>query len=168
MGESIIAYLSAGSNLGDRKINLERGIRALLDGGVSIRHISPVFETEPVGFREQPWFLNIALGVETQLSPDELLSGCLKIEADLGRVRTIAGGPRTLDLDILLYGNLVIDKPGLRVPHPRMALRRFVLAPLACIAPGIVHPELGRNISELLTTCKDPSKVVLHSSLAWP
>jgi 2-amino-4-hydroxy-6-hydroxymethyldihydropteridine diphosphokinase len=167
MAESAVAYLSAGSNLGERQANLERGVRALLDAGLVIRQVSPVFETEPVGFHEQPWFLNIALELETDLSPDQLLSCCLAGEAGLGRVRTIAGGPRTLDLDILLYGNLIIDRPGLRIPHPRMSRRRFVLEPLACIAPGMVHPESGLSISALLAACTDPSRVVFHSHLAW-
>ena len=168
MAETAVAHLSAGSNLGDRKGNLARGMSALLGSGLRVRRVSPVFETEPVGLREQPWFLNVALEIETHLPPDELLSACLEIEAGLGRVRTIIGGPRTLDLDILLYGDLIIDKPGLRIPHPRMALRRFVLEPLACIAPYTVHPVLGETISGLLTICTDLSRVVLHSNLDWP
>jgi 2-amino-4-hydroxy-6-hydroxymethyldihydropteridine diphosphokinase len=168
MVESVIAYMSAGSNLGDRLGNLERGLRALLKAGLDVRQVSPVFETEPVGFREQPWFLNIALEVGTRLSPDGLLAVCLEIESGLGRVRLVPGGPRTLDLDILLYDNLLVDRPGLRIPHPRMAQRRFVLEPLARIASGVTHPELGLTVAALLASCTDSSRVVFSSNLAWP
>jgi 2-amino-4-hydroxy-6-hydroxymethyldihydropteridine diphosphokinase len=165
MAQTSVAYLSAGSNLGDREGNLENGIRGLLEAGLVVRRISSVYETEPVGFLEQPWFLNIALETETHLSPKELLACCLKVEGRIGRVRSFTGAPRTLDLDILLYGDLIIDQPGLRIPHPRMAQRRFVLEPLAQIAPELLHPELKQDISYLLSTCADPSDVVLHSEL---
>lgn len=160
-----IAYLAAGSNLGDRKGNLENGIKGLLKAGLVLRHISSVYETEPVGLLEQPWFLNIALEMETHLSPRELLVCCLEVESRSGRVRSFANAPRPLDLDILLYDDLIIDEPELRIPHPRMARRRFVLEPLSEIAPEVEHPELKVNIARLLSTCTDRSAVVLHSKL---
>ncbi len=165
MAKTNVAYLSAGSNLEDRKGNLESGIRGLLEAGLVIRRISSVYETQPVGFLEQPWFLNLALEMETQLSPRELLVCCLEVESRNGRVRSFAGAPRPLDLDILLYDDLIIDEPGLRIPHPRMAQRRFVLEPLAEIAPEVEHAELKQKILYLLETCADHSAVVLHSKL---
>ncbi len=165
MAQTRIAYLSAGSNLGDRKGNLENGIRGLIEAGLVVRRISSVYETEPVGFLDQQWFLNIALGTETHLSPKELLACCLEVEGRVGRVRSFTGAPRTLDLDILLYDELIIDQPGLRIPHPRMAQRKFVLEPLAQIAPELLHPELKQKMSYLLSTCADPSGVVRHSEL---
>lgn len=165
MVKTNVAYLSAGSNLGDRKSNLENGIRGLLEAGLVVRRISSVYETEPVGFLEQPWFLNIALEMGTHLSPRELLVCCLEVESRIGRVRTFAGAPRLLDIDILLYDDLIIDEPGLRIPHPRMTRRRFVLGPLAEIAPEVEHPELRVNIACLLSTCTDRSAVILHAKL---
>jgi 2-amino-4-hydroxy-6-hydroxymethyldihydropteridine diphosphokinase len=113
---------------------------------------SSLYTTEPVGFAEQPRFVNAAVELETDLSPQNLLNGLLKIELEFGRNRTagFANGPRTLDLDILLFGDLKISEPGLQIPHPRMAERRFVLAPLSEIAPGIVDAETGRTVSQLL------------------
>jgi len=154
-----IAYLSAGSNLGDRQSNLEQAVAALNARGAVVRKTSSVYETEPVGFRDQPWFLNIAIAIETAFSPIELLDACQKIEQEHGRIRTFANAPRTLDLDILLYEDLTSTTPRLTVPHPRMAERRFVLMPLAEIAPEIVNPVLGQTIKTLLAACKDPSQV---------
>lgn len=158
-----IAYLSAGSNLGDRKAYLERALASLREGGATPRRISSYFETEPVGFREQPWFLNVAIEVETLLSPSELLTTCQAIEAVQGRVRSFQNAPRTLDLDILLYGDLMLNDPRLVIPHPRLAQRRFVLEPLARIAPDLLHPVFKKTIRSLLETCPDPSMVRIYS-----
>jgi len=166
MTEHHIAYLSCGSNMGDRIANLRSAIHDLREGPVLVRRISSVYETEPVGFREQPWFMNIALEVETGLAPRELLAGCQKIEEAHGRIRSFNGAPRPLDLDILLYEDLILDEPSLQIPHPRMAERRFVLEPLEQIAPGVCHPVLGKSIRALLAACPDPSKVILRSELA--
>jgi 2-amino-4-hydroxy-6-hydroxymethyldihydropteridine diphosphokinase len=163
--ESSTTYLSGGSNLGDRKANLQYAIEDLRTAGMIVRRISSVYETEPVGFLDQPWFLNIALEVETSLAPQELLACCLEIEARQGRVRSFPGAPRTLDLDILLFGNLILDLPSLQIPHPRMAQRRFILHPLAQIAPDVLHPVLGLKIASLLSACLDPSSVKRHSEL---
>jgi 2-amino-4-hydroxy-6-hydroxymethyldihydropteridine diphosphokinase len=165
MTEISVAYLSGGSNLGDRKVHLKSAIDAIRTKGILVRRVSSVYETEPVGFLDQPWFLNIAVAIETQLSPSELLACCQDIEKLHGRVRSFQGAPRVLDLDILLYGDLIIDGPSLQIPHPRMAQRRFVLEPLAQIAPGVVHPGLKKTILTLLASCGDDSRVTLYSEL---
>jgi 2-amino-4-hydroxy-6-hydroxymethyldihydropteridine diphosphokinase len=158
-----IAHLSAGSNQGDRKANLERALASLLEAGVWPKQVSSCFETEPVGFLEQPWFLNIAIEVETRFTPSELLEACLAIESAQGRIRSFQDAPRILDLDILLYGDLVLNDRRLVIPHPRMAERRFVLEPLAQIAPNALHPVLKKSIHSLLESCPDSSMVRLYS-----
>jgi 2-amino-4-hydroxy-6-hydroxymethyldihydropteridine diphosphokinase len=160
-----MAYLSLGSNLGDRKASLQRAIGDLRAAGLIVKRISPVYETEPVGFADQPWFLNIAVAADTSLTPQELLACCQEIEARHGRVRPFPGASRVLDIDILLMGGLVIDTASLQVPHPRMAQRRFVLHPLAQIAPEVLHPVLGLTIASLLEACSDPARVTIHSEL---
>ncbi len=152
-------YISAGANLGDRRRNLEQGLASLLEAGVLIRKRSSYFETEPVGFHEQPWFLNMVIEAETALTALGLLRLCQGIEVALGRARTFPGAPRLLDLDILFYGNLIIEMECLVIPHPRAAERRFVLEPLAQIAPTYVHPLLRQTISSLLASCRDTSIV---------
>jgi 2-amino-4-hydroxy-6-hydroxymethyldihydropteridine diphosphokinase len=152
-------YISAGANLGDRVQNLEKGLASLQQAGVWIMKRSSLFETEPVGFREQPWFLNLALEAETVLSPMDLLDLCQKIELTVGRSRTFRDAPRLLDLDILFYGGQVIENERLVIPHPRAAERRFVLEPLAQIAPAYVHPVILRTVSSLLASCSDTSIV---------
>ncbi len=163
MEDLAIAFLSAGSNLGDRKANLERAFAALQKAGAKPKRISSLFETEPVGFREQPWFLNAALEVETDLSPLGLLDVCLAIEVAEGRVRSFRNAPRTLDLDILLYGDRVMEDSRLVIPHPRLAERRFVLEPLAQLAPDLLHPVLKKSIRSLLESCPDSSTVRIYS-----
>ncbi len=153
------AYLSAGSNLGNRQAHLERAVRSLKAAGIQPRRISSIFETEPVGFREQPWFLNVVLEVETLLTPDRLLASCQSIEAAQGRVRSFRNAPRTLDLDILLYEETVLNDPRLVIPHPRLTERRFVLEPLAEIAPDALHPVLKKTIRSLLEACPDSASV---------
>lgn len=165
MKHSPIAFLSLGSNLGDRIANLKAAVADLGAAGTVIRRISSVYETEPVGYLDQPWFLNIALALETSLAPRELLGRCLEIEAVHGRVRSFRGAPRTLDVDILLIGDLVVNEPGLTIPHPRMAERRFVLAPLAEIAPDVLHPVCRQTIGALLKSCADASRVARQSDL---
>jgi 2-amino-4-hydroxy-6-hydroxymethyldihydropteridine diphosphokinase len=153
------AYLSLGSNLGDRQKNLQDAIAALPKAGVSAKQISSIYETEPVDYLDQPWFLNIAVEAETQLAPAALLQALREIEAQMGSKKQIAKGPRLIDMDILLFGNEVIDTPDLQIPHPRMHLRRFVLQPLSEIAPNARHPQSSLTVSELLARSPDKSAV---------
>lgn len=143
-------YLSLGSNVGNREQSLQDAIRALHSPGLRVRRISPVYETEPQDVRSQPWFLNLVVEAETSLLPMQLLSRIRKIERHLGRKRLVAKGPRTIDIDILLYGNSVIDAAELVIPHLRLAERRFVLEPMAALVPDLRHPVLRRTMREML------------------
>ena len=144
-----VAYIALGTNLGDKRQQLENALTALRQAGVTVRQVSPFIETEPYGVTDQPAFLNGVCEVETALSPQALLALLLNIEAQQGRVRTRHWGPRVIDLDLLLYDDQIIDEPNLKVPHPDMENRAFVLQPLAAIAPQVVHPNLGQTIEML-------------------
>lgn len=152
-------YLSLGSNLGDRAANLRAAIAALPDAGAHVAKVSSLYETEPVDYHEQPWFLNCAVEAETLLSPLDLLHALRGIEAQLGSQKEFAKGPRLLDMDILLYGDETIESPELQIPHPRMLQRNFVLAPLTEIAPALTHPSWPTNVAELLEASADASQV---------
>jgi 2-amino-4-hydroxy-6-hydroxymethyldihydropteridine diphosphokinase len=152
-------YLSLGSNLGDRARNLRDAIAALRKAGIDVTRISSMYETEPVDYLDQPWFVNMAVEAETELAPAALLQALRGIETRMGSKKLIAKGPRLIDMDILLYGDEVIDTPELQVPHPRMHLRRFVLEPLAEIAPTVRHPISGLNLSQVLAQANDRSTV---------
>jgi 2-amino-4-hydroxy-6-hydroxymethyldihydropteridine diphosphokinase len=151
-------YLSLGSNLGDRAAHLRAAVELLLEAG-TVKATSSFYETEPVDFRDQPWFLNSVVALETGKTPRELLAHALAIEEKMGRRRTRDKGPRTIDIDILLYGDRVIDEPGLKIPHPAMQERRFVLEPLAEIAPEAFHPVLKKTALELLVELPAGQKV---------
>lgn len=143
-------YLSLGSNIGKREQTLQDAIRLLREAGLRNLRTSSVYETEPVGARRQPWFLNLVLEAETSLFPMQLLARIRKIEQKLGRRRLTEKGPRTIDIDILLFGSFVIDTAQLVVPHLRLTERRFVLQPMAELAPDLRHPVLRRTMRELL------------------
>jgi 2-amino-4-hydroxy-6-hydroxymethyldihydropteridine diphosphokinase len=152
-------YLSLGSNVGDRARNLRDAIAALGRAGVHIVRVSSLYETEPVDYLDQAWFLNMAIQAETELGALELLRALRQIETQMGSKKLIAKGPRLIDMDILLYGDQVIDTPELQVPHPRMHLRRFVLEPLAEIAPNARHPVSGLSATAMLARTPDNSAV---------
>jgi 2-amino-4-hydroxy-6-hydroxymethyldihydropteridine diphosphokinase len=146
---SNLVHLSLGSNVGNRERNLQEAIRRLGTAG-RVTSVSSVYETEPVEFTEQAWFLNCAAALETDQSPENLMPALLHIEQELGRQRTRKKGPRIIDIDILLFGDLVANTPNLTIPHPGMHQRRFVLEPLNEIAPDARHPVLKKYIRELL------------------
>jgi 2-amino-4-hydroxy-6-hydroxymethyldihydropteridine diphosphokinase len=156
---SPLVYLSLGSNLGDRPANLRDAIAALPAADFRVGKVSSFYETEPVDYLDQPWFLNCVVEGETASQPLDLLHALRAIEAQLGSKKAFAKGPRLLDIDILLFGDLSIDTPELRVPHPRMLQRKFVLAPLAEIAPELKHPVWPMNACALLSASEDPSVV---------
>lgn len=153
MSTPVNAAVAIGSNVGDRRAHVDAAVAGMAAiAGVRVVAVSPVIETDPVGPVEQGFFLNAACLLETAVPPRALLEGLLRIERERGRdrVQETRWGPRTLDLDLLLYGDRVINEPGLAVPHPRLHERRFVLEPLAMIAPVLVVPTLGRTVESLL------------------
>ncbi len=152
-------YLSLGSNLGDRAAHIEQALSLLGEKNVRIVKRSSFYETEPLEFLDQGWFLNIAAEAETALSPAELLRVILQVEQELGRKRTVRSGPRTIDIDILFFDENIAHTSELEIPHPRMEERRFVLVPMAEIAPELRHPVLNLTMAELLAATKDQSQV---------
>ncbi len=155
------AYVGLGSNLGDRAGYLLLAVRGMLDAGLDVIRLSSIYETEPVGYENQPAFLNMVaeLRGSTLPSPDQILARLLRIEYALGRKRDVRMGPRTIDLDLLIFKDQRVDTEFLTVPHPRLALRRFVLVPLNELVPNLVHPVLEKRVSELLSQTKDRSTV---------
>ncbi|QLK85313.1 2-amino-4-hydroxy-6-hydroxymethyldihydropteridine diphosphokinase [Staphylococcus sp. 17KM0847] len=146
-------YLGLGGNIGDREQQLRAAIEHLnAYKEIEVISISPIYETKPVGYVEQPDFLNVCVCIETTLKPHDLLAIGLAVEAELHRVRDVRWGPRTIDIDILLYGDDVIETSQLVVPHPRMTERAFVMIPLNDIAPDVVEPRSGKKISQLVNT----------------
>lgn len=189
----IVVYLGLGSNIGDREANLREAIARIEAMGIEVASASSIYETEPVGLTDQPWFLNqvietkILAGLTSEhglvlgdpetiatVQAEALLSQLLKIEHEMGRARTIANGPRLIDIDLLLFGEMIIvrskedeeqpfiDRAEVIVPHPRMHLRRFVIEPLCEIAPELVHPVLKKTCRKILASLDDPSAVTLY------
>jgi 2-amino-4-hydroxy-6-hydroxymethyldihydropteridine diphosphokinase len=150
------AFLSLGSNLGDRAALLNEALSRLETSGVHVVRRSSIHETEPQDFLDQPHFLNMAVEVETECTPQELLAAIQKIESEMGRQRTIPKGPRTIDIDILFYANQIISAPNLEVPHPRLTERLFVLDPLSEIAPEFRHPATAKTVRELRAALQPP------------
>jgi len=161
LANPIIAYLSFGSNVGDRLENLRKAMQQLCGEGIALRRTSSIYETEPVENTNQDWFLNCVAEVSTTLEPLALLRKLHRIEDQLGRRRTVPKGPRTLDIDILLYGDLVMQSEELTLPHPRMHERRFVLEPLREIAPALRQPVSGMIVEEAFQQLHDPAQVRL-------
>jgi 2-amino-4-hydroxy-6-hydroxymethyldihydropteridine diphosphokinase len=156
----MLVFIGVGSNLGDKVGNCRRAIEALLaDARNRIVQCSPLYQTEPVGKKEQDWFINGAFAMETSMEPAELLEFLLGVEKMMGRERRERWGPRVIDLDILIFGQQVINKEALEIPHPRLHERRFVLVPLRDIAPDLRHPLLGKTISQILEELPGGEKV---------
>ncbi len=149
-----VAYIGIGSNLGDREFNCKQAIGLLRQKGTTVSKESSLYETKPWGVRDQPLFLNMAIEIETDLKPFELLNTLKDIEKEMGREETFLWGPRIIDLDILLYDNNIVDEEGLRIPHPDMQDREFVLRPLCEIAGNVTHPLLLLSMGELLQRLK--------------
>jgi 2-amino-4-hydroxy-6-hydroxymethyldihydropteridine diphosphokinase len=157
------AYLSLGSNMGDREANLRAAIERIAAPGLRVLRISPVYETEPVDYTDQRWFLNLVVEAETSLFPLQLLARTQKAERVLGRVRTVLKGPRIIDIDILLYGTAVMRTGKLEIPHPRIAERRFVLVPLNDLAPDLRHPVTRATVAEMLRAAPPAVVRLIHS-----
>ena len=144
---SVVAYLGLGSNLGDRRAALREAV-ARLGEWVVVEAVSGVYETDPVGYEDQPRFLNAVVRCRAALEPEEWVATCLHVEREMGRIRSFPNAPRRIDLDVLLVGDRVVDAPGVQVPHPRMPDRAFVLVPLLELDPELVDPRTGRPLAE--------------------
>ena len=159
MGEEMNYYLCLGSNMGDREKNLLRCVEELRRAHMILLKSSSIYETEPLGIHDQPFFLNQVVLMRSRLRPPALLRRVKAIEKQMGRKVSLTSGPRLIDIDILLAGDMVVRAPQIQIPHPRISQRRFVLLPLREIAPEVVHPVLSKTVRELLETCPDRSEV---------
>ncbi len=165
MPDTIRAYLLLGSNQGDRQAALEGARREIEEEAGRAAHSSAIYETDPWGIGDQPNFYNQVIAIDTKLEPSSLLKKLLEIEMRLGRVRRVRYGPRSIDIDILFYGDKVIVLPALTIPHPGIPDRRFTLVPLVEVAPTLVHPVHKQSMTDLLANCKDQLKVVAIKDL---
>jgi 2-amino-4-hydroxy-6-hydroxymethyldihydropteridine diphosphokinase len=161
-----IVYIALGSNIGDREANLREAIRRVSQARITVTRISSFYETEPVDYLDQPWFLNAVVEAQTVLPPAQLLTTLRDIESEMGSNKPFPKGPRLIDLDILLYGDETIATSELQVPHPRMLQRNFVLVPLAEIAPTMRHPSWPATATELLSRSPDRSAIQKHQGSA--
>jgi GTP cyclohydrolase-4 len=159
-------YLGLGSNVGNRARNIYSALRRLQDE-IQLDRISSLYETQPVGYTDQPRFLNLVCAGETHLSPEDLLVLAKRIEREMGRKQGIRFGPRIIDIDVLFYEDLIMDTPQLEIPHPRLAERGFVLIPLNEVAPGLLHPRLKVSVRELLGNAEPPHEVRLYTLRDW-
>ena len=157
----MIVYLALGSNLGDRQAYLKSAVESLSFGDIELVRSASIYETEPRDLVDQPWFLNTVVEANTLLSPEQLLETCLDVEEENSRRRTEVKEPRTLDIDIIFYGDRIVRKPGLSIPHPAFRQRRFVLEPLAEIAPDFVDPITGYTVRQLLKDVYDSGEIRL-------
>jgi len=158
----MLTYIGIGSNLGDKRKNIRRAIEALgSDPRNRLVRCSPLYCTEPVGKTDQDWFVNGVVSLETLMGPGELLGFLLSVEKKMGRRREEKWGPRTIDLDILFYGDQILEDADLSIPHPRLQERRFVLVPLRDVAPDLVHPVLGKPVSRILAELDAEERVIL-------
>lgn len=158
IGRKSRVYLSLGSNVGTKESNLSRALKLLPDL-VTVSEVSSIYESEPVGPKDQPWFANIVCAAYTDLSPVELLAYLKNIEGQMGRIMSFKDGPRIIDIDILFYNDQVIDTPDLTVPHPRIAERGFVLHPLSELNPLLFHPLQSRTVAQMLSALDRPERV---------
>lgn len=156
--------LGLGSNLGDREEHLRRALASLQRRRIRVLRSASLYITEPRDITDQPWFINTVFAAETHWGPQELLDQCLEVEQEEGRIRTVSRGPRSLDIDILFYGNQQIRAANLTVPHPRYAERRFVLVPLAELEPAFRDPIRNVTMKQLLEQCPDTGEVRLHAA----
>jgi 2-amino-4-hydroxy-6-hydroxymethyldihydropteridine diphosphokinase len=161
----VVAYICLGSNLGNRAAHIKEALKALEEKGIVIEKVSSLYSTEPVEVQQQPRFLNLAAEITTSLSAEELLDLCQKVERKLGRSTKGNKAPRTIDIDIIFYGDKVVQKANLQIPHPRMHMRRFMLAPLCEIAPAFIHPVYKKTISQLIDDVEDYSRVIKLKSV---
>ncbi|OGH99194.1 MAG: 2-amino-4-hydroxy-6-hydroxymethyldihydropteridine diphosphokinase [Candidatus Melainabacteria bacterium GWF2_32_7] len=163
-----VVYIGLGSNIGDRVGYVQQAHKLLSDTeGITIVNSSSLYETEPCGYKDQEWFVNAVLEIETTLEPYKLLEECQRIEKQLGRVRHPEApqwGPRTVDLDILLYDDLVIADSNLQIPHSRLHQRAYALVPILELAPDLAHPVLGRSILDMHSDLEDPEEVYLYGT----
>ena len=155
----LTVYLALGTNIGDRETNLGKALRRMRESGIQITKLSALYETEPVDYLDQPWFLNAVVEAHTDLRAEQLLATLRHIESEMKSKKPFPKGPRIIDLDILLYGNDTIDTSDLQVPHPRMLERNFVLVPLTEIAPALRHPSWPADAAQLLARSPDKSIV---------
>jgi 2-amino-4-hydroxy-6-hydroxymethyldihydropteridine diphosphokinase len=157
-------FLSLGSNIGDREKNLGDACFLLEKAHIKVLRSSSIYETQPVDYASQPWFLNQMLEVSTEFLPDDLLAVVKTIETKLGRIKSLPKGPRKIDIDIILAGKFIHQTPKLKIPHPKMHKRNFVLMPLREIEPGAVHPILKKNVEALVKENDDPSEIRKYDS----